>query len=87
MSPGAPAIDARPRFGPDDAVALEVTMPTVRPVAYVEIEDVVYCATWWTAAVLMPDVVCRHCTGAAAAAHVLRIVLAGTVTQGGCCTV
>jgi hypothetical protein len=39
MSPGAPALDTRTRWAPGESVALEVTMPTVRPAAYVEIDD------------------------------------------------
>jgi hypothetical protein len=39
MAPGAPAIAAAARFAPGDAVTLDVTMPTVRPTAYVEIDD------------------------------------------------
>jgi hypothetical protein len=39
MSPGAPALDTRTRWAPGEPVALDVTMPTVRPAAYVEIDD------------------------------------------------
>jgi hypothetical protein len=39
MSPGAPELDTRLRWSPGEAVAIDVTMPTVRPIAYVEIDD------------------------------------------------
>jgi hypothetical protein len=39
MSPGAPQIETRARWAPDEPVGLDVTMPTVRPGAYLEIDD------------------------------------------------
>jgi hypothetical protein len=39
MAPGAPAIATRARWSPSEPVTLDVTMPTVRPNAYLAIDD------------------------------------------------
>jgi hypothetical protein len=39
MSPGAPELDTRLRWSPGEPVTIDVAMPTVRPIAYVEIDD------------------------------------------------
>ena len=39
MSPGAPALDTRLRWAEGEPVAIDVVMPTVRPIAYLEIDD------------------------------------------------
>ncbi len=39
MSPGAPRLDVATRTAPDAPIALEVTMPTARSTAYLEIDD------------------------------------------------
>ncbi len=39
MSPGAPRLDLAPRTAPDAPIALDVSMPTARSTAYLEIDD------------------------------------------------
>jgi hypothetical protein len=52
VSPGASGIVAKELYAPDESVAFDVIVPTVRTTAYVEIDDVLGRA--WAAAVPMP---------------------------------
>jgi hypothetical protein len=52
VSPGGSGIVAKDVYGPDESVAFDVIVPTVRTTAYVEIDDAVGRA--WAAAVPLP---------------------------------